>query len=339
MAQNKVTIKDIAKEVGVSTALVSFVMSNKSGGRKIYRVSEETQRKVLDAAARMNYQPNVNAKALRSGQTRTIGVIVSDIANKFYAKIARAISEWASEHDYTVIFGNTDESSEKLAELLEIFKSKGVDGFIIVPCENSQDTIASLQEEGIPFVLIDRDFNELNASSVLMDNEEAARLLVACLAKEGCRKIEMISYETTLSNIKDREMGYLNGISEAGLDYCYIHRPEYGDYDQLKTIVEKVAKKGADAILFATYRMTILGRKAMKEIGVRVPEDCHIACFSNSNHLDVLETYESDICYASQPIQEYAQESLDLLQEKIRNKDSEATKILLPAKVVEIKEN
>lgn len=337
MAQNKVTIKDIAREVGVSTALVSFVMSNKSGGRKIYRVSEETQKRVLEAAARMNYQPNVNAKALRSGETRTIGVIVSDIANKFYAKIARAISEWASENDYTVIFGNTDENPEKLAELLEIFKSKGVDGFIIVPCENSHDTISALQKDGIPFVLIDRDFEELEADSVLLDNEDASRQLVASLAAGGCRKIEMVSYETSLPNIKDREMGYLQGVAEAGLDYCYISRPEYGDYGQLKNIIEKIAGKGADAVLFATYRMTVLGRKAMKELGIRVPEDCRIACFSNAEDLDVLETYESSICYAPQPIAEYARESLDLLQQKIRGEAPRGTKILLQARVVEVK--
>lgn len=337
MAQNKVTIKDIAREVGVSTALVSFVMSNKSGGRKIYRVSEETQRKVLEAAARMNYQPNVNAKALRNGETRTIGVIVSDISNKFYAKIARAISEWASEHDYTVIFGNTDENPDKLAELLDLFRSKGVDGFIIVPCENSQDTISSLQKDGIPFVLIDRDFAELEADSVLLDNEDASRQLVTSLAASGCRKIEMVSYETTLSNIKDREMGYLRGVAEAGFDYCYISRPEYGDYEQIKKIIGRIAGKGADAVLFATYRMTVLGRKAMKELGIRVPEDCRIACFSNAEDLDVLETYEDNICYTPQPIAEYAVESLDLLRQKIKGEAAPGTKILLQASVVGIK--
>ena len=93
MSSGRVTIKDIASEAGVSTTLVSFVMNNKVNGQKTYRVNEETAQRILDIAARLNYQPNNAARTLRNGKTNTIGVIVSDISNKFFADIARCIED------------------------------------------------------------------------------------------------------------------------------------------------------------------------------------------------------------------------------------------------------
>lgn len=333
MAQNRVTIKDIAKELGISSSLVSFVMNNRTKGSRVYRVSPETEKKVLETARRLNYQPNVSARVLRCKEARLIGVIISDIANKFYAEISRYISDWASNNGYMVIFGSTDENTEKLSQLLELFDNQGVDGYIIVPCEGSQNTIAALQDKGKPFVLVDRDFTELGASSVTLNNFQTSRQLLSLLVARGCRKVSLISYNTTLPNIEDREKGYLSGISAFNLEFSQVLRPDYGDYAKLEKMIVDAVKSGVDGFIFTTYRMALLGRKAMIQNSIRVPEDCHIACFNNNEEF---ETYEREVTFARQPVEEFAVCSIEMLVDLIRNRNSAAKKIVLRPEIIQI---
>ena len=144
MRTKRVTIKDIATEAGVSIALVSFVMNNKADGKETYRVNKETAQRILEVAQKLNYQPNNAARTLRSGKTNTIGVIVSDISNKFFADIARCIENHAYKHKYTVLFGSTDENPQKLENLVEVFRNKGIDGLIVVPCEDADEIIRDI---------------------------------------------------------------------------------------------------------------------------------------------------------------------------------------------------
>ena len=120
MARNQVTIKDIAREAGVSTTLVSFVMSNATAGESLYRVSSETSKRVLEVAERLRYKPNSSARALRSGKTGTIGVVLSDISNPFFAEIARYIEDQAYKYNYNVIFASTDENPDKFRRVTEV---------------------------------------------------------------------------------------------------------------------------------------------------------------------------------------------------------------------------
>ena len=141
MNKPKVTIKDLAKALGVSTTLVSFAMSDSP---KKYRVSDEMIAKIRAKAKEMDYQPNNAARSLRSGKSNTIGVILSDISNRFFADIARCIEDQASQNGYTVLFGSTDEKPERLANLIKVFQNKGVEGLIIVPCEGAEALISEL---------------------------------------------------------------------------------------------------------------------------------------------------------------------------------------------------
>ena len=134
----KVSLKDIAEAAGVSTALVSFVLNGK---KKEYRVGEETAKRILKIAQEMNYQPNIAAKSLRSGRTKTIGVVVSDISNPFFSQLARILEDEATKRGYTVLFGSSDEDTEKMDRVVSNLIIKGVDGLIIVPCENSENPL------------------------------------------------------------------------------------------------------------------------------------------------------------------------------------------------------
>src|SRR5579859_5365370 len=123
----KVLLKDVAEHLGVSIALVSYVLNNKE---KEARVGEEMAKKIRQAAIDLNYQPNYIAKSLQSGKTNTIGLIVADISNPFFSSIARIIEDEAMKQGYVVIFGSSDENAERSMRLIDVFVNRGVDAFI-----------------------------------------------------------------------------------------------------------------------------------------------------------------------------------------------------------------
>ena len=155
----KVTIRDVAREAGVSVTLVSFVMNAKMGkdGRLDCPVNPDTAERVLQVAKRLGYRRNNAAASLRSGRSHSIAVIVSDIANPFYAEICRNIENIAYKDGYTVIFASSEESPQKLSHLVETMVGYNVEGLIVAPCLGGEPALARALSIGIPTVLIDRD--------------------------------------------------------------------------------------------------------------------------------------------------------------------------------------
>ena len=219
----KVTIKDVAKEAGVSISLVSFVMNNvrneQDGEKKKYSVNEETASKILEVAGRLGYRPNKAASSLRSGRQYTIGVITSDIANHFFSDIARYIENVAYKNGYTVLFASTDESASKTESLVDTFLDNSVDGMIIAPCKGSAASVKKVVDANIPTVLIDRDIPEVNCGKVLLDNFKAGKMAAEHLISAGCRKIEMVNYTLGISSMTERELGYRKAMDDNGVKY------------------------------------------------------------------------------------------------------------------------
>ena len=201
----KISLKDIAEAAGVSTALVSFVLNGK---RKEYRVGEETAQRILKIANDMNYQPNLAAKSLRSGKTKTIGLVVSDISNPFFSQLARVLEDEAAKQNYTVLFGSSDENKDKMNSLVGNLINKGVDGLIIVPCEGSERIIASLVYDNVPIVLFDRYFSDINVSYVALNNFNASYVLTKHLLEVGYNAPCMVAYDVDLIHMKERVRGY-----------------------------------------------------------------------------------------------------------------------------------
>ncbi|MBP3483310.1 MAG: LacI family DNA-binding transcriptional regulator [Alistipes sp.] len=321
MMNKKTTIKDIAAEAGVSIALVSFVMNNQSRNpEKTYKVSEETSRRILEIAKRLDYHPNNAARTLRQGKTNTIGVILSDISNKFFSDIARCIEDRAYKYNYTVIFGSTDENAGKLENLVKVFIDKGVDGLIIVPCVGSEKCIRQIADARIPLVLMDRHIGEEGISSVVLNNRYAVSLAVTALADSGCSKIEMIAYNMRLSNIIDREAGYRQTMKEMKLDeHTAIHRIDYRRIDeQVSEVMRSAVERGVEGFVFATNTLTIAGLKALDRLGTAVPEQMRIVGFDDN---EAFELYRTSITYVSQPVEQFGSEALDLMMKHISGKE------------------
>src|SRR5690606_29253325 len=188
--RKKVGLKDIAKELGVSTALVSYVLNDKHPGR----INQETARRIKDLAIKLNYRPNHIAKSLKKDRTFTIGLIIADISNLFYSNIARYIEDECKKHNYNVIFGSADENAEKFKELVHVMLSRQVDGIILAAPKDTEDTLMYLRDQGIPFVLVDRYFPEVtDINTIGINNYLASYAVVEHLVTNGYKKPAMVT--------------------------------------------------------------------------------------------------------------------------------------------------
>lgn len=333
MTGKKVTIKDVAEAVGVSTALVSFALNGR--GRK-YRVSEEMAQRIIAKAEEMNYRPSTAARTLRCGKTNTIGVILSDISNRFFADIARRIEDEASNAGYTVIIGSSDDNVQKFEKLIDVFVNRGVDGFIIVPCEGSENLISKLLETNIPVALIDRTYNNINVSSVTLDNMKATGLAVKELAEQGFRKIGFISYITESSNIVDRRTGYLNMMAELELEReISVKEIDYSDkLANLREVIPQMLEEGTEAIIFSTNRLAIDALVVLRELNRTVPDDVAIVAFDGSETF-AFDLYYTTVSYIKQPIEKFGEESFAILKKLMsQGKDSATQKVTLNPELI-----
>lgn len=338
MASRKTTIKDIATEAGVSVSLVSFVMNNRAkadGSGRLYRVSEETSQKIMEVARKLDYQPNNAARSLRSGRTNTIGVIVSDISNKFFADIGRYIEDAAYKLNYTVFFGSSDENPDKMENIVGGLISRGVDGMIVVPCEKSEGSIAKIVEAGIPLVLIDRDMEGVDANRVLLNNRKAEYMAAESLIRRGCRRIEMISYAMQLSNIRDREAGYKAAMADNGLgEYVNIHNIRFKNIPgQMAKVFDDILARGVEGVVFATNTLTVEGIKRLRMSAPEALDRIRIVAFDESDAFD-LSDYK--VSYVKQPIELFGTESVRILLDCIANGNQQSVSTTLNPQFVEV---
>src|SRR5829696_4179137 len=208
--EKRVSLKDIAQKVGVSTALVSYVLNNKKEGR----INKDVAQKIKDVAQKLNYRPNQIAKSLKTNKTFTIGLIVADIANPFFSTLARIIEDEAEKNGYTVIFGSSDESAARSQKLIDVLIDRQVDGMIVAAAENTLSQIRSLQKRLVPFVLIDRHIPKLKANYVGVNNYQAAYDATTHLVKAGCKQIGMVGFKTTLPNLDDRKKAFIKALED-----------------------------------------------------------------------------------------------------------------------------
>lgn len=259
----KITIRDVARESGVSISLVSLVMNAKrdAEGNLDCNVNKDTASRIREVAKRLGYRPNKAAASLRSGRFYTIGMITSDISNEFFADIARYIENIAHNHNYMVLFGSSDENAEKLDNIIDTFIGSGVEGLIVAPCAGSEEVLRKALEAGIPTVLLDRDLKGVDAGRVMLDNERAGRMGVEHLYENGYRRIEMISYTLGISSLSEREEGYREAMRRFGLEgYSQIHYTIYGNaQEDLVRIFEDGVRRGVEAFLLPTNTLALLG--------------------------------------------------------------------------------
>jgi LacI family transcriptional regulator len=312
----KVTLKDIANYVGVSTALVSYVLNGQAEEKQ---VNAETSVKIKAAAEHLNYQPNQIAKSLKTQRTYTIGLVVADINYRFSTGITRAIEAEAKRKNYTVIFGSSNESAEKFDQVVNVLVNRQVDGLILVPVQGSEQTIINLQLSEVPFVLVDRNFPDIATNSILLDNYKAAYNSTTYLIKQGHTKIAFMNYDTTMSNLLERTRGYICALEDNGLEVSeklipLIHPLNY------KTDIHKAvsylvsSKEVCDAIFFATDRIAIYALQHLSTYHVKVPDDLSVFSFDEA---EAFKLFYCSISHARQPLEKMGRLAVTTLLELI----------------------
>ena len=329
----RISIKDIAQAVGVSAATVSLVLTGKA---KNGRVSKDMAEKIRTVAKEMNYQPNRLARSLQSGQSQTIGLLIADIVNPFFANLAFHIQEEMRKAGYAVIIMNTDEDSQQMEDMIELMQCRQVDGFIIVPAESGEQSIRQLVDHRVPLVLIDRYYPNIETNNVLIDNYDASYQATQYLIQQGCRRIALFIYDTKQPHMEGRMNGYIDAMKEKGVfDETFIKKVSYRNitddiYKELHAIAEQ--KGNIDGLIFATNTIAVNGLKQLFKLNLRVPEDMQVVCFDKSDVFDFLPV---PVPYIQQPIQSIARMASRLLLEQLEESGTqEGSTYRLPTELI-----
>lgn len=319
MRKKKITSKDIARELGISRTVVSFVLNGKS---KEMRISDELTQKVLDYVEASNYQPNYMAQSLRTGKTFTIGLIVADIANPFFAKMAREIEQEFWNTGYSVIFCSSDENKKTFKSQLENLKNRQVDGLLLTPPINSTEILRSLNSQRIPYVIIDRVFDNLEANSVIINNYKAAYDATNRLIAFGRKKVALINVNNELVTMNQRTQGYLDALNEKGLivNHKLIKQLKFSNVvKDVNNAISDVVTNHADAVLFTTNKLGVIGMQAINNLGMKIPDDIAVISFDDTDAYAVAKT---PITAIKQPLEQMSQEAVRILSQLIDNKEA-----------------
>lgn len=313
MKKEKISLKHISDSLNVSKTLVSMVLNNKGDENGI---SKETQKRVWAKAKELNYKPNLMARALRMGRSFSIGLVVSDISNPFYAKLARFMEDEAAKRGYNLLISSTDENPEKEQNLIKMMINRQVDGLIISTSQSSPEQFLTLQDQKIPYLFIDRYFDGIDASSVSVDNFNGAYKAVEHLIYQGYKRIAAFAVTPVyVSSIRQR----IDGFNSAMKTYTSQDPNELLVEVDYQDIVRNTRKKifellnnpsPIDAIFAVNNKVALACLEALTELGVSIPNEVAVICFDD---LDVFKIISPQISCISQPIEEISRSAVDLI--------------------------
>lgn len=308
----EVNIKSIAQKAEVSPSTVSRVLGGYPG------VREKTRKKVLKVVKESNYEVNAIARHLRQRKTYSIGVVVSNVLSPFYSVIAKSIEDVASKAGYSVILCNGDENPEKELKYLRVLISKRVDGIILVPTGYNANYIKWLIDSGNKIILLDRMIKGISCDSVIVDNEIGAYKATEHLIEQSYRKIALIDGYPNRTTGEERMKGYLNALQKAGIrkDDDIIKFGDFKKESGIKLTKQLLClKKRPEAIFTANLDMTLGAVIAIKEMGLKIPDEIGIIGFDDSDWAAIMDP---PLSVVSQPTYSLGSTAAELLLKKIK---------------------
>lgn len=329
----KVSLKDIAKKTGVSVTTVSIVLNGNGKERKI---SEQVIAKVERTAEKLYYRPNQFAKSLRTGKTHTLGLIVDDISNFFFAHLSKIVEEEADKFGYTVMFCSSENDEGKARNVLKILLDKQMDGYLIAPTSGMLPDLLQLIKEKKPLVLIDRFFPTATASYVTLDNYKGAYDSVDYFAKQGYKNIALITNETEQIQMQERFEGYREALINNGLSFLpkLVKKISFKSHDEkIVTQIERFLKDhtAIDAILFTSNNLGVSGLESLRNLRKKVANDIGVICFDDN---DLFRLASPGISVVSQPIKQIGKNAVKILLDQIENKEIVQKHIVLSPNLI-----
>ena len=333
MGKKRTSLNDIALSLGVSRSLVSLVLNNKDAEQGI---SAETKKKVLAKAQELSYKPNHFARGLRIGKSFTIGLIVSDIANGFYSRIARNIEDLAEAHGYNIITCSTDEDIEREQRLIKLLRNKQVDGVIISTSQENQDEFNRLIKEGFPVVLIDRYFVGLQAPSVVVQNREGAKMVARHLVKQGYSDPLVLAINPThVFTILERTEGFISEMTSHSIKTRVVHVPFEDSSDEVDALINRLQKEKnlPDSIFALNNNLATACLLALRKYNIQIPKNIGLVCFDDVPYFSLISPSVTAISQPVDDISKYAfEELLKLLKDEMPK--SNPNHIQLPVELI-----
>jgi LacI family transcriptional regulator len=323
------TIREVAARAGVSPTTVSHVINNTRF------VSPEARERVLQAMEELGYRPNVLARSLRRGETRTLGLILPDSANPFFAEVARAIEDAAFREGYNVILGNSENELDKERLYVEVLTTKQVDGLIFVAAGDRSQSLEDLMRQEVPVVVVDRQLSHLDVDTVLADNLQGGLLATRHLIRLGHRRIGCITGPSHLTPSAQRVIGFRQALGEAGLEVeeDLIVRGDFSPRSGYLATRRLFTLPHPPTAIFACNDMMAIGAlRALAELGLAVPDTVAIIGFDDIE----LASYTSPpLTTIRQDKVALGQSAVHLLLERIANRNLPARRVVIPTTLIE----
>lgn len=313
------TIKDIAKALNLSTSTVSRAL------RDSYEISNETKKVVMEYAKANHYRPNPIALGLKERRTRSIGVIVCEIANSFFSQAINGMESVAYSKGYNVMISQSHESVEREMFDLQYLASRSIDGLLISVSTETKDFsfLHDLKRRGMPIVFYDRVVDEIETHKVSVDNISSAYEATKHLIKKGHRKIAHLGNAEHLSITKERHQGYLKALSSFGIkpEEKFIKFCKHGgliqnEIDEALQSIFK-GKDKPDAIFASADKLTTGTLRFLHRKKIKVPEDIGLIGFSNS---ELTELLNPPLTIVKQPAFEMGKKAMELLLHMVESK-------------------
>jgi LacI family transcriptional regulator len=328
-----VNMKILAEKLNLSKATVSKALQDS------YEISAQTKKRVLELAAQLNYTPNPYASSLRRKKSKTIAVVLPEVADNFFSLAINGIQSVAEKKGYHVLICLSHEKYRYEKQIIDQFLNGRVDGVLIsISAEtNTIEHIARLQSGNIPVVFFDREFEQANMASVTTNDQECGRLATRHMLDKGCRNLAFLSVSKSLPMCKNRLEGFVTAMKDAGIPkketrivYCSGH--EKDDLAIVKQLLKE--KNRPDGIVASTEKTAILVYLACHELGVRIPQDCRVIAFSTLETAPILNPALTTI---TQPAFEIGKAAASLLFNGIekRHFDLSREHVIIPSMLIE----
>jgi LacI family transcriptional regulator len=323
------SIKDVAKEAGVSIATVSRVLND------VDVVNEETKKKVQEAIAKLGYRPNIVARSLKTQRTKTVGILIPDISSQFYPEIVRGTEDVANIYDYNIMLCNSDSDLEKEKEYLRVLKEKMVDGILYMSSSLEPQIVDLIKELELPTVLVETTDKDKTFPSVSIDNREAAYDAVSYLLKKGNKKVAYIGVHKDAVNASAvRYFGYEDALKDhnVSIDENLVYFGEVKAREAYDAINKITANNSLDAVFCASDELAMGAINALREKGIKVPEDVDVIGFDN---IYTASIFFPKLTTVAQPMYDMGSVGMRMLIKVINKKDLDEKNYVLPYEIIE----
>jgi LacI family transcriptional regulator, galactose operon repressor len=328
LIESRVTIRDVAREAGVSVTTASRALNNKG------ELSEATRAVVLATAERLRFVPSDIARALVSGRTQTLGVLITDNASRVYAEALRGIEDVANEQDYGILFMNSGDVQDRALRCIQTLRSRQVDGILFTPVQEGDVDVDELRRSSLPIVAVVRRPPGEDIDFVVADNERGGYAATHHLLELGHRRIAHLGGRIGASTTEARLEGYNRALRERSLpvDSRLIRRTLHTIEDGYEAAVELLERPDRPtAIIVATPPQTIGLLRAVRSLDLRVPDDISLVMGDDADFAEILEVPLTAVEHSSREI---GRQGTQLLLGRLSGRRSQPTGIVLEPRLI-----